>query len=99
FNKKWRWLLNAGYHYYGQNKDEDRLEYNAALRAKSGPRLKFVGELNGHSGGVPDQSELYFAPGMIFEPREGFNFTVSMPLGLTSDSADHRSNFQFGIEF
>ncbi|MGM0380721.1 MAG: transporter, partial [bacterium] len=38
FNKKWRWLLNAGYHYYGQNKDEDRLEYNAALRAKSGPR-------------------------------------------------------------
>ncbi len=99
FDQDWRWLANVAYRYYGQSEDDDRFEYNTALRVKSGPRLKFVGELNGHSGGRPDQSELYFAPGIIFEPREGFNFTVSAPFGIGGDAADHKSNFQFGIEF
>jgi len=99
FKYNWRWLANVAYRYYGQTGADDRLEYNAALNFQSGRRLKLVAELNGHTGGVPDQRELYFGPGIIFEPRQGFNFAISAPFGISGDTAKHKSNFHFAVEF
>ncbi|MFP4686829.1 MAG: transporter [bacterium] len=95
----WRWLSHLGYRFYGEEENDDLFEYDFAFSNQFSSDFKTVIELNGHSGGVPDQSEIYISPGFIFQPRDGFSVAVSAPIGVSSDAYDHKANFQFNIEF
>ncbi len=94
-----RWLAHLAYRFYGEADNDDLFEYNTAFSYKMSPNFKSILELNGSSGGYPDYSELYISPGFVFQPRGGFTTTVSVPVGVTNDSYDHKANLQLAIEF
>lgn len=94
-----QWLFNAGYTFYGSDTIDDRIEYNGAFVYRASDQFKFNTEFNGWTGGRPDNSELYLSPGMIFQPRSGFSLTLSLPIGLNSDAADHRGQLELIHEF
>ncbi len=95
----WKWLFHLGYRWYGESDVEDRLEYNLALTHTWEGSLKSVLELNGHSGGIPDQKEVYLSPGLILRLRHGLTASISLPLGLNSHAAAHQANVQIMVEF
>ncbi len=99
FAARWKGLFNAGYVFYGQDEIDEEFQYNVGLRHQTFRRVKLLGELNGETGGRPDNTELYLSPGVVFQPREGFSATFSVPVGLSNDSADHRMNAQLVFEF
>ncbi len=51
----WKWISHLGYRFYGDRKAEDRFEYNLGLNYTWGSEMRTILELNGHTGGVPDQ--------------------------------------------
>lgn len=93
------WLLNAGYTIYGEDQIDDRFQYNGAVAYRATDQLKLNVEANGWTGGRPDNSEIYLSPGLIYQPRAGFSLTLSAPVGLNSDSADHRGQIEMIFEF
>lgn len=94
-----RWLVNGGVTIMGGDAIDDRWEYNAALRYQPTGFAKFVGEINGQTGGLRNDSVIYASPGAIFRTEGGFNIMVSSPIGLTEDSADFKPTFEFAYEF
>jgi hypothetical protein len=99
FGKNMRWLANGGVTIMGGNAIDDRWEYNVAVRYQPTDFAKFVGEINGHTGGLRDDSVIYASPGAIFRTDGGFNIMLSSPIGLTDDSADFKPTAQFAYEF
>ncbi len=95
----WTWMAQVGYRFFGDSGAEDRFEYNVGVNYAWGPRFKPVLEINGHTGGVPDQDEVYASPGLIVQLRQGVTASVSVPLGVTSHSATHKTNVQIAVEF
>ncbi len=61
--------------------------------------MKLVGEINGRTGGLRDESEVFLSPGVIFQTEEGLSLMGSLPVGVTSDSADFKPTLQFAYEF
>ncbi|MFB6356418.1 MAG: transporter [bacterium] len=98
-DKRLKWIAGSGGTFYGQNDVENKFSYNAAVRWQADEKLRLNTELNGEVGGRPDNSELYASPGVIYRPQKGFSLTFSAPIGVTSDSSDHRLNFQMIHEF
>ena len=45
------------------------------------------------------KDESFFTPGVLFHPREGLEFGVGVPLGLTKDSDDYRIALMLTWEF
>jgi hypothetical protein len=94
-----RWIAHGGVTLMGNDDYDNEWEYNAALRYQSNPYMKVVGELNGRTGGLRDDSELFASPGVLFQSEEGFNVMASLPVGVTSESADFKPTLQFAYEF
>lgn len=95
----WRWIAHGGVRLMGNDDIDNEWEYNAALRYQSNPYMKMVGELNGRSGGIRDDSEVYLSPGVLFQTEEGFSLMGSLPVGVTNDSADFKPTLQVAYEF
>lgn len=98
-NRDWRWLTNGGVRLFGGDDFDEKWEYNAALRYQYSRPLKFIGELNGRTGGIRDESEIFLSPGTVMQTKGGFNAMISFPIGLTNDSADYETSVQFAYEF
>lgn len=98
-SSEWIWLANGGVTFYGGQQFDDKWEYNASLRYQPTSRMKLMFEWLGQSGGIRDDSQLYFAPGASFLAESGFNFMLSVPVGLSNDSADFKPTVQFAHEF
>lgn len=99
FRRDWIWLANGGVTFYGGNQYDDKWEYNASVRYQPSSRLKVMFEALGESGGIQDESRVFFAPGLGFRAESGFNIMASVPVGLTNDSADFKPTIQFAHEF
>lgn len=99
FGQRFYWLVNGGVAILGGKDVDNRWEYNTAIRYQATDFAKFVGEINGQSGGVRDESLLFASPGAIFQTKGDFYIMLSSPIGLTSDSADFKPTVQFSYEF
>lgn len=95
----WAWLAHGGVTFFGNSTVEDAYEYNGALRYRSYPSVKVNFELNGRTGGLFDRSELYFAPGLLMHSTRGLSVSLSLPVGITSESADQKATLQMSHEF
>lgn len=95
----WIWLVNGGVTFFGGQGIEDKWEYNASLRYQPGANVKVMFEGLGQTGGLQDDTEFYFAPGISFLAESGFNMMLSAPVGVTSDAADFKPTVQFAHEF
>lgn len=95
----WIWLANGGVTFFGDEGIDDKWEYNASLRYQPGSNFKVMFEALGQSGGIKDESEIFFAPGVSILSDSGFNMMLSLPVGVTSESADFKPTVQFAHEF
>jgi hypothetical protein len=95
----WRWIAHGAVRLMGNDDFDNEWEYNAALRYQSNPYMKMVGELNGRSGGVGDESELFLSPGILFQTEKRFSLMGSLPIGVTNDSSDFKPTLQVAYEF
>lgn len=94
-----RWLAHGAVTLMGDDRFDDKWEYNAALRHQSNRYLKLVGEVNGVSGGIKDETQLFVSPGAILRTEGEFNVMLSVPIGVTSASTDFKPTVQFAYEF
>lgn len=99
FGEDWRWLTNGAVRFFGDESHEDKYEFNGALTYQPGSRLKTMLELNGHSGGYQDLSEIYLAPGLNIRPKDNFSFQLTFPVGVSDEAADYKTAFQFAVNF
>jgi len=99
FAPGWAWLVHGAATFFGDNAVDDEYEYNAALRYRSHPGVKWNLELNGSTGGLYDLSETYLSPGMLLHSRRGVSVSLSVPFGLSGDAADQKATLQVSHEF
>lgn len=96
---RWEWVGNTGIKFFGESDIDERFDYNASVHFQMNDAYKLNLEFNGSSGGIVDDSQMYLSPGLIFHVPSGFNIMASVPVGLTDDSANHRTTVQFSHEF
>jgi len=99
FRPDWHWLVNAGYTLVGDDDVDDEFTYNTSIRYHLIDEIKAIAEINGKSGGLADETQVSFSPGLIAQPRQGLSLHFSLPVGINSEAPDHSALVELAVEF
>ncbi len=96
------WVIiqgNIGYSLAWNEEQEKEIEYNLALAFPLAKNWLLFAELNGSRNLEEKENEIYLAPAVKYEIKEGIGLGIGLPVGLTDESFDQGVVIKTMFEF